>query len=163
MSGGKKSMTTKIYDHRSGVSVVPKQQIEEIIGVISGISPLVQKNTVTIIRENIITLLGLQGWTGEHRLDVTSKITISSYKNGSGLCLQTGNVSRIYADLLKLQTLYLSGKIKAGIIILPQKSLALKLASNMANYERLLLELPIFSQVISMPLVIIGFDVEDKK
>lgn len=28
----------------------------------------------------------------------------------------------------------------------------------MANYERLIRELPIFSQVITMPLVVIGFD-----
>ena len=77
---------------------------------------------------------------------------------GIGLCFQTGNVGRIYADLLKLQTLYTKGNITAGIILIPQNQTAKELGSNMANYERLIRELPIFSQVITMPIVVIGFD-----
>ncbi len=155
-------MKTIVFDYKSGLNVVSKQQLQEVCNVMSTINPRVRKNTVTEIRDEIISELDKEGWSGEYRLDVTSKITISSYQNEIGLCLQTGNVSRIYADLLKLQSLYLKGNIKAGIIILPQKELAIKLASNMASYERLLGELPIFSQVIYMPLVIIGFNVEEK-
>ena len=74
------------------------------------------------------------------------------------MCFQTGNVGRIYADLLKLQTLYTRGNITAGIILIPQIKTAKELGSNMASYERLIRELPIFSQVITMPIVVIGFD-----
>ena len=74
------------------------------------------------------------------------------------MCFQTDNVGRIYADLLKLQTLYTKGNIIAGIILVPQIKTAKELGSNMANYERLIRELPIFSQVITMPLVVIGFN-----
>lgn len=148
------------HDHRSGLSVIPEKQLQEVIDVIHGVNPRVRKNTVSEIRDSIISGLDYKGWSGEYRLDTSSKITITSFQNGIGLCIQTGNVSRIYADLLKLQTLYIKGNIKAGIIILPQKELAVRLASNMANYERLLGELSIFSQVISMPLVIIGFNAE---
>lgn len=74
------------------------------------------------------------------------------------MCFQTGNVGRIYADLLKLQTLYVKGNITAGIILIPQIKTAKALGANMANYERLIRELPIFSQVITMPIVVIGFD-----
>lgn len=155
-------MISVVYDHRSGRSVVPEDILCGVQKAIANTNPRVRKNTVTEIRNAIVSGLDVEGWSGEYRLDSTSKITISSFNKGIGLCLQTGNVSRIYADLLKLQSLFLKGNIKAGIIVLPQKELAKELASNMASYERLLGELPIFNQVISMPLVIIGFRVEEK-
>ena len=153
-------MKTIVYSHRSGRNVVPENELDSILKVLNAINPRVRKNTVTEIRDKIVEGLDVLGWSGEYRLDVMSKISVSSYKNEIGLCVQTGNVSRIYADLLKLQALYLKGNIKVGIIILPQKELAVKLASNMASYERLIGELPIFNQVVSMPLVAIGFSVE---
>ena len=48
--------------------------------------------------------------------------------------------------------------IAAGIILVPQLKTAKELGYNMANYERLIRELPIFSQVITMPIVVIGFE-----
>ena len=153
-------MTLNVYNNCDGQDVIPNTMLKDVISVIKGINPHVRKNTVSEIRDSIIKGLDYKGWSGEYRLDALSKITITSFMGSTGLCLQTGNVSRVYADLLKLQSLYLKGNIVAGIIILPQKELALKLASNMANYERLVSELQIFSKVISMPLLVIGFNVE---
>ena len=151
-------MRTQIYEHRSGLKVVPNDVIANIEKIISNENPILSKKTVTFIKESIREKMEKEGWTGEYRLDATSKITISSYLKGIGLCFQTGNVGRIYADLLKLQTLYTKGNITAGIILIPQIKMAKELGTNMANYERLIRELPIFSQVITMPLVVIGFD-----
>lgn len=151
-------MKTQIYDHRSGLKVVPEDIIADVEKIIWDIHPTLSKKTVASIKESIRKRLDKEGWTGEYRLDATSKITISSYLKGIGLCFQTGNVGRIYADLLKLQTLYTKGNITAGIILVPQIKTAKELGSNMANYERLIRELPIFNQVITMPIVVIGFD-----
>lgn len=151
-------MRTQIYEHRSGLKVVPNDIIENIKKIIRDTNPKLLKNTVTILKESIKDQLKKEGWSGEYRLSTTSKITISSFFKDFGLCFQTGNIGRIYADLLKLQTLYVKGNIKAGIILIPQIETAKKLGSNMANYERLVRELPIFGQVITMPIVIIGFD-----
>lgn len=151
-------MRTQLYDHRSGLKVVPTETIADVERIIWNINPSLSKNSVSIIKESIRERLEKEGWTGEYRLDATSRITISSYLKGIGLCFQTGNVSRIYADLLKLQTLYTKGNISAGIILVPQVKTAKELGYNMANYERLIRELPIFSQVITMPIVVIGFD-----
>lgn len=150
------------YDHRSGLRVIPETQLRDVTDVIQSIDPCVKKNAVSSIRDSIISGLDVKGWSGEYRLDASSKITITSFQDCVGLCIQTGNVSRIYADLLKLQVLYIKGNLRAGIILLPRKDLSVKLASNMANYERLIGELPIFSQVITMPLVIMGFYVEEE-
>lgn len=150
-------MRTQIYDHRSGLKVVPHDIVDDVEKIIWDISPTLSRRTVKRLKESIRERLVKKGWTGEYRLDTSSKITISSYLRGIGLCFQTGNVGRIYADLLKLQTLYTKGNISAGIILVPQAKTAKELGSNMANYERLIRELPIFSQVITMPIVVIGF------
>lgn len=151
-------MRTQIFDHRSGLKVVSNSIISDVEKIIWDINPTLSKNTVAGIKESIRERLEKEGWTGEYRLDASSRITISSYLKGVGMCFQTGNVGRIYADLLKLQTLYTKGNITAGIILIPQIKTAKALGSNMANYERLIRELPIFSQVITMPIVVIGFD-----
>ncbi len=151
-------MRTQIYDHRSGLKVVPNSIISDVEKVIWDINPALSKNAVAGIKKSIRERLEKEGWTGEYRLDASSRITISSYLKGVGMCFQTGNVGRIYADLLKLQTLYTKGNITAGIILVPQIKTAKELGSNMSNYERLIRELPIFSQVITMPIVVIGFD-----
>lgn len=150
-------MRTQIYEHRSGQKVIPQSIINNVVNIIDGLHPVLEKNSVGEIKSQIKERLEKNGWSGEYRLDSSSKITISSFYKSIGMCFQTGNVGRIYADLLKLQTLYTKGNITAGIILIPQQNAAVKLGSNMANYERLIRELPIFSQVITMPIVAIGF------
>ena len=151
-------MRTQIYEHRSGLKVVPRDIVSDVEKILWDINPILSKRTVASIKESVRERLEKEGWTGEYRLDSSSRRTISSYLKGIGMRFQTGNVGRIYADLLKLQTLYTRGNITAGIILIPQIKTAKELGSNMANYERLIRELPIFSQVITMPIVVIGFD-----
>lgn len=150
-------MQVQIYNHLDGIDVVPENMLNEIADVIEEYTPVIERNSVTKIKNDITEELLLRGWSKEFRLDTSSKITVSSFLRGIGLCFQTGNYGRVYADLLKLQTLYTKGKISAGIILVPDKNLALQLGSNMANYERLIGELPIFDEVISMPLIVVGF------
>lgn len=102
-------MRTQIYEHRSGLKVVPNVIVADVEKIIWDINPVLSKKTVANLKESIRERLEKEGWTGEYRLDATSRITISSYLKGIGLCFQTGNVGRIYADLLKLQTLYTKG------------------------------------------------------
>lgn len=156
-------MKSLVYDHRNGSKVVPDNIVNEIKNVLSSILPELEKNTVKALKNSIWDKMIQNGWAGEYRLDSDSQITISSYLQGIGLCFQTGNVGRLYADLLKLQTLYVKGKIVAGIIMVPGLKMAKILGSNLANYDRLVRELPIFSQVITMPIVVVGFETEMEK
>ncbi len=151
-------MKIQIYDHRSGLKVVPEYIVKNIEAIIENVHPTIKKNSVATLKKLVRNQMKKEGWVGEYRLDASSRITISSYLDEVGLCFQTGNCGRIYADLLKLQTLYVKGKIKAGIILIPQNKTAVELGGNVANYERVVRELPIFSQVLTIPLVIIGFD-----
>ena len=74
-------------------------------------------------------------------------MTITSAKDDIGLCLQTGNMSRMYADLMKLQTMYLNNTIKAAAIIVPSQETAKLLGDNIAQAKRLERELAIFKLV----------------
>lgn len=91
-------MRTQIYDHRSGLKVVPNDIVADVKNIIWNINPALSKKTVSSLKESVRERLEKEGWTGEYRLDATSRITISSYLRGVGLCFQTGNVGRIYAD-----------------------------------------------------------------
>lgn len=157
-----RKMKVEIYEHRSGKKIVPASILSELIRIFEEYEKKLQKCNAADVKEDIKTLLMQDGWSGEYRLDSDSKITITSFQKDTGLCFQTGNIGRIYADLLKLQTLYTKGNISAGVIIVPKKNMGEVFGSNFATYERVVRELPIFSQVITMPIVVIGFEeVED--
>ena len=103
------------------------------------------------------------GWSGEVFLSRESKITISGQKGNIGLAIQFGNISRIYADLLKLQSLFLDAKLLGAIVIVPARSLLPSLSKtggtdNRCNLDRIKRELPIFSLVITMPIAFYGID-----
>ena len=85
-------------------------------------------------------------------------MTITSLKDQVGLCLQTGNMSRMYADLMKLQTLYLDNSIKAAAIILPSKDVAKILGDNIAAFDRLERELEIFKKAYHVPTLVISME-----
>lgn len=162
MEGWWQQLKSIVYNHRNGVKIIAPDVINGINDILSEEHPELTKNSVSILKTEIWNKMIKIGWSGEYRLDSDSKITISSYMQGVGLCFQTGNAGRVYADLLKLQTLYVKGNITAGIILIPTIATAKELGSNMANYERLVRELPLFSQVITMPIVVIGFDGMEK-
>lgn len=151
-------MIIETYDHRNGMKIVPQDIIEKTQAIFTEYENKLTKNNVSLVKEDLKNQLLIEGWSGEYRLDSESKITITSFQKNIGLCFQTGNVGRVYADLLKLQTLFVKGNIAAGILLLPKRCMTKVFGSNCASYERLLKELPIFSQVITMPLVVIGFE-----
>lgn len=147
-----------ITEYRCGQRVAPKDILDEITCMIEQVNIKLNKTVVGIIKEKFKQSLLDLSWENEVRLDAFSKISITSIKNRVGLCLQTGNVSRIYADLLKLQTLFITGRIDVGIIVVPMSRAGKMLGGNLASYERLNRELEIFSGTITMPIVIVGFD-----
>lgn len=113
-----------------------------------------------VIRKKILGLLHADGWSGRAKLDNASGISIASVKGSTALCVQTGNMSRFYADLLKLQLLYTRNKITAAVFVLPTQALAKRLGSNIASFERLVRELELFRDIISVPSVVYGLSDE---
>lgn len=143
------------FEHCSGYEIVKKfVNLDDIENSISDVNVNPGKGAVSDIRSDLTRNLIMQGWTGEVKINLDSSMTITSIKNDIGLCVQTGNMSRIYADLIKLQTMYLNGAIKGAILIIPSQELAKILGSNLVNAKRLEKELVIFKKAYNVPTLI---------
>ena len=146
------------YDHNGGKEAINKKIQTEVSDAILSFNSTKQKVTSKTIRDHIIKILKSKGWPSSFQISSSSDISVTTLKNQIGLCLQTGNMARMYADLLKLQTLYLDNIIKAAFLILPSHPLALKLGSNIAQSNRLINELQIFKKTIFVPLIVYSLE-----
>ena len=157
--GGVRVMETEIYNYRSGEQVIPKSISNEIIEVIQSMNYSLGRYEIKGFKDDLAVKLKEIGWTGPVPLSSQSNITISAILKNIGLCTQTGNMARFYADLIKLQTMYMDDKIKAAIYVIPKKECAKEFGDNVANYDRFVKELTNFySKVITIPMIVIGFD-----
>lgn len=148
------------HSHQGADAILTGPERTEIEDAIEQCEHSPARGVAPKIRQSIVRYLSQRGWSDEFPVEPTaSKITIASVKNRVGLCLQTGgNMSRMYADLLKLQKLYLEETISVGAIVLPTAPAARDLGENLANADRLQSELVIFRKVIHMPISIYGFE-----
>ncbi|HEY9048596.1 MAG TPA: BglII/BstYI family type II restriction endonuclease [Ohtaekwangia sp.] len=151
-------MRFEIHDHRDASSIIPKSFQEEILNTISSSNPNEPISTQKI-RRAVLSKLHDCGWSDGVRINPkNSKIDITSMRADTGLCFQTGNMSRLYADILKLQTLFAEGKITASVCIVPKKGFAKKLGDNLVNYERFKKELAIFFKTVTVPILLYGIE-----
>ncbi len=147
-------MKLLISEHRNAIKIIPVTVQEEVK---AAIAHAVSVKTATLTRDGILdTLRNKHGWSDEVKVSADANITITSRKGDVGLCIQTGNMSRFYADVLKLEYLYHEKLIHAAVYILPDKSLAKAWNQNIAHYERFTKEIGIFSKIVHTPLLIIG-------
>lgn len=150
-------MKVLTHSHNNGAEIVPNYLVEDISDSFNQINGVVSRYEISDIRAHFLDALLTKGWSDKVLLSRESNISITSKKDEVGMCMQTGNVSRMYADLMKLEALYLRGSIHAGILIVATTQCAKQYTSNAATFERLIRELEIFGQVITIPLVIIGY------
>ncbi len=118
----------------------------------------ISPNGTQVIRTHVRAALTQIGWSDEARLKDGYQLTVFSLHDDVGFQFQTGNVSRAFYDLLKLQYLYVTGRISVAISALPTNDASRVLGSNIANYERVISELTLFDRIISVPIMIIGFE-----
>lgn len=151
-------MKHSIRSHCAGSNVVQEYIQEEIAQAISQVEIKTGPKAAPKIRDAILSSLKSNGWTGKYPVAKGSDITITSFRDEVGLCLQTGNIARMYADLIKLQTLYLDNAIKSAIIIVPSEPLARSLGSNIAQAKRLEKELDIFKKAYHVPTIVFALE-----
>lgn len=143
------------YLHLTKQSAVSSLE-QSVVDVIKEIDTGIFHGSSKLLRKQITDALKKKGWSSKVKLSASSNISITAMNRRTALCLQTGNMGRFYADLLKLQFLYKKKKIDSAIYILPKKDLALKIGSNIANFERFTAELQIFEDVVTVPIFVIG-------
>lgn len=149
-------------EHCEGRKHLPKAQKKEIENAIASISPPASQSPSTKkMRSEFLNSLKVSGWTNELTVAQESGMTITTSRDRVGLCLQTGNMARMYADLMKLQTLYLDGAIQVAVIVLPSSVTAKLLGSNIAAAERLERELRVFRKTYHVPTAIYSLEVSE--
>ena len=151
-------MKNSLYSHCAGAEIVPPAVREEIEVAIVAIEVKPSRGIAPALRRAFLAGLKASGWSSEVPVAQGSDMTITSIKGEVGLCLQTGNMARMYADLIKLQTLYLNNAIKSAVIIVPSGPVARALGSNIAQAQRLARELEIFRKAYHVPTLIFGLE-----
>lgn len=148
-------------EHCEGKKFLSKTHKKEVEAAIAAITPPTGSGRSSKMRAEFLGSLKVSGWTDELTVSPNSGMTITSYKESVGLCLQTGNMARMYADLIKLQTLYLNGAISVAVIVLPSSTTAKILGSNIAAAERLERELVVFKKTYHVPTAIYSLEVSE--
>ena len=151
-------MKTEIYSHCNGVKVAKKEIVEPLLKILNDTNFKIREGCANELRKAILTKLKALGWSDDFMLDANSQISLTSSIDNHILCFQTGNMSRFYADLLKMQFVYTNGKGSAAIYLIPSKEAAKMMGSNIANFDRFTKELDLFKDIITIPTIVIGIN-----
>jgi hypothetical protein len=149
-------MKTTTHSHNGGGSGAAGRLVDEVVELIKSLHLTFGKNVAPKLRQELLTHLRRHGWSNAVPIKAKFKLTITATNLNVGLCLQTGNASRLYADMLKLQAAFLSGNIEQAIIVVPTRAAAREMGQNIASYDRLVGELGVFRAIITMPIVVVG-------
>jgi hypothetical protein len=151
-------MNCALHSHCAGDLAIPKTIQEEIEAAIKAIIVRPAPKAAPKIRDTFLAHLKCSGWSSKVPVSIDSDMTITSMKDSVGLCMQTGNMARMYADLIKLQTMYLDNAIKSAAIIVPSQPMAALLGDNIAQATRLERELAIFKKAYHVPTIIYSLE-----
>jgi hypothetical protein len=148
-----------VYDHHHGRTAWEERDLYEwITDVFEAPGIKMQPGCTNDIRNHIAAEFAADGWALNVKIDQELRNTVTALKDDLAFQVQTGNMSRAPYDLLKLEYLSQSKKIKAAAFALPTKFAASKIGSNIANFERVSKELAVFEQVIHVPILLIAFE-----
>lgn len=75
--------------------------------------------------------------------------------------VQFGNMARWYSDIFKFQSAYSEELAQIGVCIIPKASLAKRIDQNIVSFERACRELPSAKLSITLPILMIGVDVDE--
>jgi hypothetical protein len=143
------------YPHNNAGQTIKNTTLDGVRKVLKD-SNWGKRDDTRVFRDRVLLDLSRVGWSDSVRIDTRSKISITSVFGDTGLCIQTGNISRYYADILKLETLHRNQAIQGAVYILPLKEWAKELGSNRASFERMVEELQIFEATITIPMMVFG-------
>lgn len=148
------------YSHRHGRIEWEKRELDEwITDVFNAPAIAVESHATDSIRCHVRSEITQQGWSGEVPIAPNfTSVTVFSLKDNLAIQVQTGNVSRVFYDLLKLQFLFNRNKIDAAALAVPSKNAAQRLGSNIVNFERLCGELQLYDRIITVPILVIAFE-----
>ena len=132
--------------------------ISEVVSQIRTIEYSTKTQNIKLLKNQLTEIFSNNGFI----LDIAlkdSNLKINGIKNNTGLAIQTGNVARFYADILKLQWLYEEKRIKNAVYVcLSKEAQRESYLSNTIHIERALREADFFNNIITLPILFISLD-----
>jgi len=148
-----------VYDHHNAVAEWSKRELDEWVTDIFAAPKLrLAPKCTTGIRVHVEKEFQANGWALDVKVDQRLNLTMFALKDDMAFQLQTGNISRAPYDLLKFQYLFQAKKIECAALAVPTNAAAKKIASNVANAERIQKELEVFDRVITVPIMLVAFE-----
>ena len=144
--------------HSAGHEWQRRDLYEWLTDVFEAPGVMIKAGATSRIKEHVTNEFLNEGWAMNAHLDQEVNLTVTAMKDDLAFQLQTGNMSRAPYDLLKMQYLCTSGKIRAAAIALPTVKAARIMGDNLANAERVIRELQLFDKVITVPVLVVAFD-----
>ncbi len=147
------------YPHLNGRHVWEERELFDwVTDIFEAPAVKIERRCTAAIREHVETEFLNDGWALNVNLDQGLGLKVFAEKEDLAFQLQTGNMSRAPYDLLKLQYLYQSHRIKGAALALPTKQAAGIIGDNIAHAERVIRELELFDRVINVPILVIAFE-----
>lgn len=128
----------------------------EVHEIISSIEFQHQKNSSPFLREILQYEFNKMNWYSKFKVDSRLNWYVQFYAKETAILFYFSNKARSSLDLIKIQHLYANEKIKGAIYIVLTSEAAIKVASNLANFETLEKEIRVFKETISCPILLIG-------
>ena len=147
-----------IYDHHQAENKWDHWEVDWIKSVFDEPSISIAPRCTPKIRKYVEKEFIERGWALNVKIDQNIGLKIFAEKNRAAFQLQTGNISRVPYDLIKLQYLFQKMRIEKAALALPTRETAKIIGSNLANAERIISELKLFHSVITVPLLVIVFN-----
>ena len=147
-----------IYSHNCGCDRVKLSGMYgDIISLLDVPYLIVAPGMTSNINGHIKDGLISNGWAMDTKVHPAYNLRVNAAKNNVALTAQTGNIARAFYDLMKFQVLFTEGRINVAVLILPSHSAATNLGSNVANFNRVTNEMPLFQNIITIPCLILSF------
>lgn len=147
------------YSHHNGRHVwEDKELFEWVTDIFEAPALKIEPSCTPAIRAHVESELLNDGWALNVSLDQGLGLKVLAEKDDLAFHIQTGNMSRAPYDLLKLQYLFQSHRIRGAAFALPTKDAARVIGDNLAYSERIVRELDLFDRVITVPILVIAFE-----
>jgi hypothetical protein len=132
--------------------------ISKIVSQIKTIEYSTKSQNIKLLKKQLTEIFSNNGFI----LDIAlkdSNLKINGIRNKTGLAIQTGNVARFYADILKLQWLYEEKRIKNAVYVcLSKEAQRDSYLSNTIHIDRALREADFFDNIITLPILFMSLD-----
>ncbi len=129
---------------------------KDVFKVLDSIDFEFRRNKSGELKNRLNTEFKLMGWYNSLKVDPKLNWKIQYYYEDTAILYYFSNKARASLDLVKIQHMHQSKKIKKSVYIVLCKKEAVEMGDNLANFENIVKEINIFNKIFTLPILLIG-------